>query len=82
MKTIRVMIKGGRWDALNALAARGLSSVGTVEERPVFGIPHTFTQVAAESEPRVVRWFLEGRRAPFPAGSLMLYSFNELGEGV
>lgn len=73
--SIRLTIKGGVEAAALALNARGIASRFLRASRSDFGQVLTHCEVEDGELQKVVKWYCEPGAAPFPDGTLMLYTF-------
>lgn len=81
---IRLMIKGPLETAELELSKRSIQHT-KVEERGFCGHPYAHTQVPTAERDKVMGWFSETPipppiNEPYPPGTLILYSYNQLGE--
>lgn len=72
---IHLTIKGGAETAALALNARGIASGFLHASHSDFGQVLTHCEAADADLKKVVAWYCEPDEAPFPDGTLLLYTF-------
>lgn len=78
---IRLLIKGGLSVAEAELAKRGIPTYDkTWTSRTDLGGLMTHTAVPEVYQDKVTKWFGEPASAPFPSGTLLLFTFGVTGK--
>ena len=77
---IRLLIKGDKSEAQNALDAAGIRAVTPLKSLSTdYSQPLTLSHCADEDEAKVIKWYLKDY-PPYPLGALMLYIRTDLAE--
>ena len=72
---LRLIVKGNKLEATRAAANRAIPFVFVRELRPVHHLgAQTVGLTGVQHRDKVTRWFCESGDAPFPGGTLLLYT--------